>query len=732
MPDDDWKPDRVNGPDDNNNDDRSKAVLVFLPVPDELKQKGVKAITYARTFISIDYKGKIFSFTVYKEDVTKTHGIYEKELDHEFDDVTKHEIWFCIASNWLKAVYTEEEIQRDAIGAIGGQADAILDIAKRNCQQIFKDEYNIAYAAVTINDHLEILPINESRFKHWLRKTVSKEYEVIVRSQLLDEVVNSLTSDAVFDGEARELGLRIAPAPEDNLGLKLRWYYDLTNDANEFVEITSEGWKIRKNEIIFRRFDHQKPQDYPEPNYPSDIFDQFMDLLNVKKENRLILKCYIISLFIPNLPKAVLMVHGEQGTAKSMLQELIKMLVDPNVVKTLSFPKDVAELVQQLSHHSVTYYDNLSIIPGWISDLLCRATTGSGFSKRRLYTNDQDVVYSLMRAIGFNGINLAATKPDLLDRGLIIQTETIPKGNRRRMRAIWNKFNSIRPYLLAYILDILVKVLNWKKENPSLDLIKELPRMADWAEWCEVISRCMGEEDDAFMNAYNENINLQVDEVIEGSDLAIAVLDFVERFDGKEVEFNGTSTELLVKLNLIADVYNVDKRNKYWPKSAPRLSRSLKLLQRTLREVGIEIRWYKDTSTRNNTRKIVIRKLPSEPSEPSNNPKSCSKSVDKSDGRNSSDSNLSSEKELSSNNKNENRAQNGLSDGRTASDDTLDIIQNSNPKIDVRKLVKCDASENKLVYDADPATGGPIFQNKETVLELNGCRVEVFLSDGNQ
>ena len=268
----------------------------------------------------------------------------------------------------------------------------------------------MAHAAVTINNHLEILPLNETRFKHWLRKIVKKEYNVVARGPLLDEVANALTSDAEFDGETRELGLRFAPAPDDNLGLKLRWYYDLTNDEYEFVEITSKGWLIKKNQIIFRRFDHQKAQDYPNASgdYPSDIFDQFLDLLNVKEENRLILKCYIISLFIPNLAKSVLMVHGEQGTAKSMLEELIKMLVDPNVVKTLSFPKDVAELVQMLSHHNVIYYDNLSIIPGWISDLLCRATTGSGFSKRRLYTNDQDVVYSLMRAIGFNGINLGS------------------------------------------------------------------------------------------------------------------------------------------------------------------------------------------------------------------------------------------------------------------------------------------------------------------------------------
>ena len=44
--------------------------------------------------------------------------------------------------------------------------------------------------------------------------------------------------------------------------------------------------------------------------------------------------------------------------------------------------------------------------------------------------------------------------------------------------------------------------------------------MADWAERCEIISRCMGEKDDAFINAYNENIYLQTEEVIEGSELS--------------------------------------------------------------------------------------------------------------------------------------------------------------------------------------------------------------------
>ena len=146
-------------------------------------------------------------------------------------------------------------------------------------------------------------------------------------------------------------------------------------------------------------------------NKDNKIFDKFIDLLNVKDyHNKLLLKCYIVSLFIPGIAKPILMLHGEQGSAKTTLQELIKMLVDPSIVKTLTFPRDINELVQQLSHNYIAYYENLSSIKEWISDALCRAVTGSGFSKRQLYTDDEDIIYFFQRCVGFNGINLAATK----------------------------------------------------------------------------------------------------------------------------------------------------------------------------------------------------------------------------------------------------------------------------------------------------------------------------------
>ena len=93
------------------------------------------------------------------------------------------------------------------------------------------------------------------------------------------------------------------------------------------------------------------------------------------------------------------MLHGSGGSAKTFLEELIKTVVDPSVIKTLTFLRDLNELIQQLSHNHVVYYDNISEMPDWISDQLCRAVTGSGSSKRALYTDDDDFIRSFIRCV---------------------------------------------------------------------------------------------------------------------------------------------------------------------------------------------------------------------------------------------------------------------------------------------------------------------------------------------
>jgi hypothetical protein len=605
---------------------------------DYLKKIMVLGITYQhstrRIYISFTDQRPTIIFDVWGEDIKKTVEAFRKEVKGQMNQRNQEEITRCLADNWYKIIDLMNTIK-------GGNGDADLDqsqststqapisstaspivpltkaelviaVAKDNIGKLFIDEYNEPHAAIKVSGYLEVLPLKSSRFKYWLSKIVYVNEQEVIDNNVFSNALSILNAEAIFDsGDPVKLNLRVAQ-PEGYC-----WYYDLTNKNWEFAKIKSSGWDVSKGEIIFRRYSNQQAQAYPDRNYEPDIFDRFMKLLNIKTDDRgsiLLLKCYIIFLFIPEVQKVVLMLHGSQGTAKSSLQELIKTLVDPSIMKTLTFPRDVNEFLQQLSHNFVVFYDNVSITKPWISDLLCRAVTGSASSKRQLYTDDDDVIRSFKRCVGFNGINLGATKADLLDRGLIIKLEEIEPKNRLKPSEIWKQFEELRPQLLGYIFDILVKVTHWKNNGFVLNL-DGLLRMSEFAEYGEMILRAIGYNENEFINAYYKNIELQSEEVIESSDVARCLIymmfeKYGEKNDDNRSEWVGMPTQLYNEIKKVAedlDELNIDIKEKYFPKPAKGLSRKLHEIIPNLKSVGLQVKEHRDGKKRI----IVIRKLSS-------------------------------------------------------------------------------------------------------------------------
>ena len=183
-----------------------------------------------------------------------------------------------------------------------------------------------------------------------------------------------------------------------------------------------------------------------------------MQLTNLKNgDDQLLVKVYIISLFIPEIPHYMLIPYGTYGAAKSFLFKLIKLLVDPDRPLLLTLPKEKEQFVQQLSHSLILYYDNIEHVPYWFNAEVCSAVTGGGHRKRRLYTDDDDFVYEYMRCLGFNGINIALTKPDSLSRSFLLELAEIDKHSREEERHLFGKLSQIKSHLLGYIMDILVK-----------------------------------------------------------------------------------------------------------------------------------------------------------------------------------------------------------------------------------------------------------------------------------
>jgi len=444
----------------------------------------------------------------------------------------------------------------------------ILRLAKARILELFTDQFNEAYAAIRIDSHIEVLRVKDTRFDNWLSKIFYMEKKSALGNETINAVKSVISAEADFDGLQRKLNLRVGSVITEKEGQtkNIVLYYDLANKDWSVVKITNDNWEIDLNPpIIFKRYNSNGAQITPSKTYPPDIFDQFISMINIKDEKqKLLLKCYIVSLFVADIPKPAQMLHGAQGSAKTSEQEAIKDLVDPSPMLTLTFPKDINELIQKLMHNYVCYFDNISVIPAWVSDELCRAVTGSGFSKRGLFTDDDDVIYSFRRCIGFNGVNLAATKADLLDRGFITQLERIPKEDRLKEAEVKAKFAAIKPQLLGYIFDILVKVLR-VKSNGGIS-VNEYPRMADFAETGEIISRCMGYREDEFLKAYYDNINLITDEAIEANPVAAAILELMtttgELDHNGNRRFMGKPTELFEQLNLIAEQLKIDTKIK--------------------------------------------------------------------------------------------------------------------------------------------------------------------------
>jgi hypothetical protein len=240
-----------------------------------------------------------------------------------------------------------------------------------------------------------------------------------------------------------------------------------------------------------------------------------------------------------------------------------------------------------------------------------------------------------MRKLGINGIDLAKINDDLSDRSITIKPERIGKFDRVKINKIWKEFNALKPRLLGYIFNILSKVLKYKETYGEIEHPNGLNRMADWEEYAEIISRCIGNPDGELQRVYQENISKQVDDAVASSQLCMAVIELVGSEENKNNEWEESiPTDLLEKLSDIAlitlKLKNLTNR-KYWPQSPSSLSYNLNKVKTTLREKGIEV----IPGDKNKDGKRVIKLIKLNPSFSSNTKTSSTSSKSSNDDKSS-------------------------------------------------------------------------------------------------
>jgi hypothetical protein len=499
-----------------------------------------------------------------------------------------------------------------------------LDFVEKQTVKLFLNEVNTPYIAIKVKNHTETMPLISQTFEDWLaaafynhQKQIAKEEAKkycdehssnintarVLSSDDIKKVQTILRFEANNADEVIKLNSRVASFIDEDDPGESRIYYDLCDKDWGIVRITPHEWGVERNypKILFKRHKINKPQVLPNKDYPKDknYLEEFMKLTNVYDDpnNRVLAEVYIVSLFLlADLPKPVMMPHGTHGSGKSTFQELIKQIVDPSAAPTTAFPNSLAELTQELDHSYLTFFDNVSEISQLTSDTLCRVVTGNGLTKRALFTDDEDFIYNMTRAVGFNGINITAKRADLLDRLLNLHLYPIDKRQRKKLKTIRQEFDAMLPNLLGYIFDILVKVLTRIGEVK----LEGLPRMADFAEMGELIARCLGYEHNVFIDAYTTNIQFTNQEAIDSSPVATAIINLMNIHAVWSGKAEKLRTELVRIVTSNEDLQGL-LNSKGWPRSPQSLRSRLNEITPNLKEIGIVVHFEYDKHTKSDT-----------------------------------------------------------------------------------------------------------------------------------
>jgi putative DNA primase/helicase len=468
----------------------------------------------------------------------------------------------------IRATAAEADGQSIGVRRRASQRDVLIGLTE--FIELWHDASRTAHASFKVGAHHEHWPVRSGEFRRWWS---CKFYE---------------ETGGAIGGQALEDGLRVLEARAVNIGPQYEWfvrtghaggslYLDLGDPQWRAVEITAADWRlIETPPLKFLRAPSTRPLPLPEPG---SLIEELRRFLNVKTDADFLLVIgWLVAALRHRGPFPILVVNGEAGTGKSVFSRIVRSLVDPSAAPIRAAPKDERDLVVWATNSWVLAFDNLSSMPGWLADALCRLASGSGFATRMLHTDRDEMIFDGARPIILNSIPTLTDRADLADRAVTVHLRTIPEDERRPEEELFAEFEHARPRILGALLDATSRAL----ANIASVKLDRAPRMADAAKWITAAEPGLGWPAGEFLKIYAENRRDVSEAAFEADAVAVAIdkLIATERPSG----FQGTATELLAAIDNM--VPEAARKSKYWPQNASQLGNRVARATPLLRAKG--------------------------------------------------------------------------------------------------------------------------------------------------
>lgn len=470
------------------------------------------------------------------------------------------------------------------------QKEALLAAAEQI--ELWHDQEQEAHATILQGTGVVHCRIRSKTFKSWLCCKVFQDYKCAPGGQPLEDVLRVLEAKAKFHGQKFDTPVRMAGDTNTS-------YLHLADEAGTIFEISAQGvGEAVDTSIKFLT----KPgmRQLPIPIVPKTIEEATYLLIELRAfcnlqeaDDWLLFLTALLSALRPYGPFVVILVVGEQGSAKSTLCKILRLLVDPSVAPLRSAPREERDLWIAARNGWIIVFDNVSEISKDLSDSICRLATGGGNSYRTLFEDDAETLFQAQRLVVLNTIDDLALRGDAVDRSIQLTCQTIDPSKRRAEEEFWATFEPLRAKFLGALLLVLSHVLD---HLPNVKLDRS-PRMADFARFGVAVEKALGLEDGSFISAYEKNRKGLTAAALE-TRLAELILEL-------ELPIKTSATKLWEQLRRAAGL-PVDRATPKWfPVNGQQLSSELRRLAPSLRQQGIEI-----TFGKSGTRSITLSAIP--------------------------------------------------------------------------------------------------------------------------
>ncbi len=450
--------------------------------------------------------------------------------------------------------------------------------------RLFRSADGRACAQVPVGDRLEVYGLGSAGFRDWLIDEYMNGQAEPPPSRAIRRVVGMLEARARFTTGMPDVFVRVgqnqnsdsdSDGDGDANGDDAAYFLDLGDSSGRAVAIEHRGWSVvDRPGVHFRR--PAGLLGLPVPARDGSI-SLLRSYVNLTEPDFRLMVAWLTAALRPIGPYPVLVLNGEQSSGKSTLAKILRLLIDPHACPVLALPSSTENLMATALNGWLLVYENISTIPGWLSDCICQLAFGGGFAGRTRFTNDERSDIYAQRPVILAGIDDFVLRGDLRDRSVFLHLPEISEKRRQTERAFWPAFRADHPRILGGVLDAIVGGL---RELPSVNLA-ELPRMADFAEWGEAVSRGLGWGANTFLSTYKDNRKEATRILLEDSPVATVMIALAQ----KGIQWSGKPRALYeAVMNLMGHALGPR-----WPKTISQFGSELRRIAPQLRLHGIHI-----------------------------------------------------------------------------------------------------------------------------------------------